>query len=159
MLSCHSSSLASLVSLVHFSGGWTVGEYESLHLNRGKIHDGDISELGQYWGTPESFVGFQQFWYPEYYETALEERFIVAAALATENIWRPALFRLALSRNCIPNLAVHMRDSGGRTLLHIVARVIGSIAADSANNKDNMRDASALEGMSRNSTIVMQKYL
>lgn len=153
MLSCHSSALAYLILKQ------TAAESYGSPLNKGKIHDQDFSDLRYYRRTLEDFVGFQQCWFPEYYETALEERFEVAVGLARVNIWRPALFRLALSRNCIPKFAVHMRDSGGKTLLHIVAWVIGSIAAESANEKGNMRDASALEGMSRISTIVIQKSL
>lgn len=141
MLSCHSSTLTFLVY------DWTAEIFGDLQLNRGTIHDLDIHELIYYQGTPEDFVGLQQCWFPEYYEMALEERLEVAADLVRIDIWRPALFRLALSRNCIPNLAVHVRDSGGQTLLHIVAWVIGSIAAESANGKGNKRDASALEGM------------
>ena len=153
MLSCHSSTLA------YFVSDWTTEDLSKLHLNRGTIHDLDIHELVHYHGTLEDFVGLQQCWFPEYYEMALEERVEVAADLVKIDIWRPALFRLALSRNCIPNLAVNVRDSCGQTLLHIVAWVIGSIAAESVNGKGNRRNASALEGMSRNSTIVTHKYL
>ena len=156
MLSCHSCIFR---YLIHGRGGWTVGKAHSLHPYRGKIHDHDIDKFKPYRGTSEGFVGLQQCWFPEYYETSLEERFEVAAGLSRLNIWEPALFRLALSRNCIPKPALHMRDSAGRTLLHHVAWVIGSIAAESANNKGNKIDASALEGTSRNSTIVIQKYL
>ena len=83
----------------------------------------------------------------------------MAVYLAKTNVWTPVLFRFALSRNCIPKLAIHMRDRYGWTLVHEVAWVIGSIAAESVNGKGNNWNASALEGMSRNSTIVIHKYL
>ena len=153
MLSCHSSTLA------YFVSDWTADHFGNLNLNRRTIRDLDIKEISHYQGTSEDFLGLQQCWFPEYYEMALEERVEVAADLVRINNWRPALFRLALSRNCIPNRAVHVRDSGGQTLLHIIARVIGSIAAESVNGKGSRRNASALEGMSRNSTIVIHKYL
>ena len=85
----------------------------------------------------------------------MQERVQVAADLAKENLWRPSLFRLALSRNCIPKHAVHMRDKDGRTLLHVVGWVIGQLATDSLSKKYEVQ----LEGMLRNSTIVMKKYL
>ena len=141
MLSCHSSTLTFLVH------DWTTEIFGNLHLNKRTIRDLDIMELGYYQGTSEDFVGLQQCFFPEYYETALEERVEVAADMAKVDMGRPALFRLALSRNCIPNPAVHVRDSGGQTLLHTVAWVIGAIAAESVNGKGNKRDASALEGM------------
>ena len=131
----------------------------NLHLNGGTIHDLDIHKLVNYHGTSEDFVGLQQCWFPEYYDIALEERFQVASGLAKLHIQRPDLFRLALSRNCIPKNAVHMTDRYGQTLVHVVAWVIGSIAAESVNGKGNRRNASALEGMSRNSTIIIHKYL
>ena len=156
MLSCHRSPFA---YLIHGESWWTVRKSDILLSNRRNVRDTDFSELRLYKRTSEVFVGLQQCWFPEYYETSLEERVEVAADLSRLNIWKPALFRLALSRNCIPKPALHMRDSVGRTLLHHVAWIIGSIAAKSANNKGNKIDASALEGTSRNSTIVIQKYL
>lgn len=151
MLSCHSSALKYLI----YGKSWrTVGESNSSLLNSRKVRDTDISELREYGGTSENFVELQQCWFPEYYDTALEERFQVAIHLAKTNMSRPALFRLALSRDCIPKLAVHMRARDGRTLLHVVAWVIGLLAQA---DEDYGRDA--LEGMSRRSTTVIPKYL
>ena len=111
-------------------------------------------ELSHHFGKPEGWGGLQQYWFPDYYETPLEERFQVAAGLAEANPWEPASFRLALSRNCIPRLAVHMRDRDGWTLVHIIAWVIGRLTSFSRDD----RMGEDFEGMSRNSTIAIQKY-
>lgn len=128
--------------------------FHSSHLNRGKVPDTDISELSHYCGSEEDFVALQQYWFPEYYQTALEERFQVAADIVKTNRWSPSLFRLALSRSCIPKLAVHMRDRDGRTLLHVVAWVIGASCSE---RHSWLRDT--IKGMSSNSTTAIPKYL
>ena len=140
MLSCHSSTLAYSVLQ------WTIEDFGNLHLNTRTIHDLDITDLSYYRGRPKDFIGLQQCWFPEYYEIALEDRVEVAANIVKMNTWSSDVFRLALSRNCIPNLAVHVRDSGGQTLLHTVAWAIGYIQAEPADCKSNEGYATALEG-------------
>ena len=76
MLSCHSSILGFLVY------GWTTEIYGNLPLNRRTIRDLGIEELRYYRGTSEDFVGLQQRWFTEYYEMALEERFLSASLAA-----------------------------------------------------------------------------
>ena len=89
----------------------------------------DPSFLRLYHGSEEVFTLWQQSLSPQYYETALEERFQMAIDLTFYNDNGSALFRRALTRNHhIPRLAVGIRDVGGQTLLHAVAWKIGDLA-------------------------------
>ena len=155
MLSCHSSTFTSIISI---SDWLAVGEFGISLSNRRKFRDTDISQLKDFNGTSERFVRLQQGWFPEYYETALEERFRVAVGVAKKNEHQPFLFRLALSRNCIPKLAVHMRDRDGQTLVHVVAWVMGRITGRPTWYNGSKKNA-LLEGMSHHSTTVTPKYL
>lgn len=89
----------------------------------------DPSFLRFYNGPEEVFTLWQQSLNPQYYEIALEERVEVTIAICRYPLPNgPALFRRALTRDHIPRLAVGMRNSKGRTLLHAVARNIGELA-------------------------------
>ena len=109
-----------------------------------KKAEADPSYLRFYHGSEEGFTLWQQALSPQYYETALEERFELAIELSLDHpptgrflprlrkdhfYNGPALIRRALTRDYhIPRLAVGMRNGKDLTLLHAVALKIGELA-------------------------------
>ena len=81
-------------------------------------------DLGLYSGPKEGFSLWQQALDPFFYQRPLEERMNVAFSLAGSNNG-PDVLRLSVALGPLPPLAHATTDSGGRTLLHAIAKGIG----------------------------------
>ncbi|MCJ1386123.1 hypothetical protein MMC17_009248 [Xylographa soralifera] len=91
-------------------------------------------------GLKEGFTLQQRYCNPRYYETALEKRPDGATAFkASYYLDGPALFRIALAHNHIPQLAVTIRDRGGERFLHTGAEAVGEASGSGLNRLEGWR--------------------
>ncbi|MCJ1392948.1 hypothetical protein MMC18_005820 [Xylographa bjoerkii] len=99
----------------------------------------DVDFPRDYQGVKEGFTLRQRYCNPQYYETALGKRADYATAFkASYYLDGPALFKIALAHNHIPQLAVHIRN-GGETLLYTGAEAVGQASGSALDRLEGWR--------------------